>query len=113
MKKDSEQTSEDMRSLFKLLQNDGKVHVSDIDKLSKKIDKIKEEGADSRPVSPEAKVDEGNEEENKAPTITSFPNKRTSLNYDEFCELYDQAYKTTLTDDQMVAAVFEMFDYDK
>lgn len=44
MKKENEQTSEDMRALFKLLQNDGKVHVSDIDKLSKKIDRIKEEG---------------------------------------------------------------------
>ena len=48
MKKESEATSEDMRTLFKLLQNDGKVHVSDLDKLSKKIDKIKEEGNDSR-----------------------------------------------------------------
>lgn len=53
------------------------------------------------------------EEEVKVPTITSFPNKRTSLNYDEFCDLYDQAYKATLSDDQMIASVFEMFDYDK
>ena len=53
------------------------------------------------------------DDENKAPTITSFPNKRTSLNFDEFSELYDQAYKATLTDDQMIAAIFDMFDYDK
>lgn len=54
-----------------------------------------------------------NDEESKVPTITSFPNKRTNLGYDEFCELYDQAYKATLTDEQMISAIFEMFDYDK
>lgn len=47
MKKENEQNSEDMRSLFKLLQSEGKVHANDIDKLSKKIDKIKEEVIDS------------------------------------------------------------------
>lgn len=47
MKRESDQSNEDMRTLFKLLQNDGKVHVSDIDKLSKKIDAIKEENIDS------------------------------------------------------------------
>lgn len=47
------------------------------------------------------------------PTITSFPNKKTTLNYDEFCELYDQAYKTSVSDDGMISAIFDMFDYDK
>lgn len=118
MKKESEQNSEDMRTLFKLLQSDGKVHASDIDKMSKKIDKIKEEVIESRLLFKyiEGKPDEKNvnlEEETKIPTITSFPNKRTSLNYDEFCDLYDQAYKATLNDDQMISSVFDMFDYDK
>lgn len=53
------------------------------------------------------------EEEPRVANITSFPNKKTTLNYDEFCDLYDQAYKATLTDDQMISAVFDMFDYDK
>lgn len=49
MMRESEKNGEDMRALFKMLQNEGRVHVSDVDKLSKKIDRITEEGADSRP----------------------------------------------------------------
>lgn len=47
MKKESEQNSEDLKALFKMLQNDGRVHIGDLDKLSKKIDRITEEGAES------------------------------------------------------------------
>ncbi len=43
MRKEGEHNSEDMRALFKMLQNDGRVHIADVDKLSKKIDKISEE----------------------------------------------------------------------
>lgn len=43
MRKESEQNSEDMKALFKMLQNEGRVHIADVDKLSKKIDKISEE----------------------------------------------------------------------
>jgi hypothetical protein len=58
-------------------------------------------------------LDDGTEDESKVPTITTFPNKRTSLGFDEFCELYDQAYKATMTDEQMITSIFDMFDYDK
>lgn len=47
------------------------------------------------------------------PSLASFPNKRTSLSYEEFCDLYDTAYKSTMADDAMITAIFEMFDYDK
>lgn len=53
------------------------------------------------------------EEESKHPTLTSFPNKRTTLSYEEFNDLYDQAYKQTMSDDSMITSIFEMFDYDK
>lgn len=46
-------------------------------------------------------------------TLVSFPNKRTSLGYEEFCELYDTAYNGTISDDAMIGSIFEMFDYDK
>ena len=49
MKKEGEQNSEDLRSLFKILQNDNKVYASDIDKLSKKIDRLTEDGLDKDP----------------------------------------------------------------
>lgn len=45
--KDSEQNSEDLKAIFKILQNEGRVHIGDIDKLSKKIEKITEEGNES------------------------------------------------------------------
>lgn len=38
---------EDMKALFKVLQNDGRIYVNDIDKLSRKIDKLTEESAES------------------------------------------------------------------
>lgn len=43
MKKDSEKNSEDMKALFKMLQSEGRVHIADVDKLSRKIDRISEE----------------------------------------------------------------------
>ncbi len=46
MKKEGEQNTEDLKSLFKILQNDNKVYASDIDKLSKRIEKLTEEGSD-------------------------------------------------------------------
>ena len=32
-----------MRILFKMLHNDGRIHIADVDKLSKKIDRITED----------------------------------------------------------------------
>ena len=61
--------------------------------------------------------DKGNgaeeEEGNGVKGIGAFPNKKTALNYDEFCELYDQAHKSAMSDDAMITAIFDMFDYDK
>jgi hypothetical protein len=44
MLRESEKNSEDMRSLFKMLQNDGRVQISEVDRLSRRIDRISEEG---------------------------------------------------------------------
>jgi len=59
------------------------------------------------------KEKDGSEEDSKVPSLANFPNKRTSLSYEEFCDLYDTAYKSTMADDSMITAIFEMFDYDK
>jgi Ca2+-binding EF-hand superfamily protein len=128
MKKEGEQNTEDLRSLFKILQNDNKVYASDIDKLSKRIDKLTEDGTekdskDQKEANPNQhskwkvliEVGGGSqqEEESRQATITHFPNKKTALGFEEFSELYEQAYSSSLSDDAMISAIFEMFDYDK
>lgn len=35
------------------------------------------------------------------------------MSYEEFSDLYDQAYTVSQSDDAMISAVFDMFDYDK
>lgn len=121
MKKEGEQNTEDLKSLFKILQNDNKVYASDIDKLSKRIEKLTEDGSDKDvkdAQSPTRRIvfhpeQAGGDEDSRLPTITHFPNKKTALSFEEFSDLYDQAYTTSLNDDSMISAVFEMFDFDK
>ena len=56
MKKEGEQNTEDLKALFKILQNDNKVYASDIDKLSKRIDKLTEDGPDKEPTSNQSRI---------------------------------------------------------
>ena len=41
-----------------------------------------------------------------------FPNKKTSINFEDFCTIYNDSMESLSKDDDMIAKIFEMFDLD-
>jgi len=46
-------------------------------------------------------------------SLKFFPNKKTSIQFDDFCELYKSSVKSLEADDDIISSIFEMFDPDR
>jgi len=45
--------------------------------------------------------------------IKFFPNKKTQLNYEEFCQIFEDSSQATLDNDEMLYKCFKIFDVGK
>lgn len=106
--------SEELQSLFKFLETEGKIDIQQINKITKKLDVLQQTG---KPQNEEdSEKDYGrllfDPELPEQYMLRSFPNNKTNINFEDFCELYDKSFKSLDNDEDMFDSIFAMFDVE-
>merc|ERR1711976_1055535 len=109
-KKKMAEGNEEMRALFKLL-NNNRIDIKQINQLSKQLtDLVPKEKLE------QASFQEKSIKKQDSDDITEikfFPNKKTQLNYEEFCQIFEESAQATLDNDDMLFKCFKIFDVTK